>query len=127
MWNSHPPLSLLETMGEGRVAPYAAVWVCAVHACVCMCVWAGERGGRCFHVCVCVQVGSLCIGLVDASVGVCACACVCTRLRLGCASVCLPVFVMAAKSSLPLIINNVFRPPGRVAWSDTLLRYCTAI
>lgn len=49
MWNSYPLLSLLETMGEGRVAPYAAMWVGVVCACVGMCV----RGGLslCAHMC----------------------------------------------------------------------------
>lgn len=115
MWNSHPPLGLLETMGEGRVAPYAAMWVCAVHACVC--IWAGRGVGRCLHVCACVQVGGLYICLVDAS------ACVLTRVHVHLAacglSLCLPVFVMAAQSGLPLIINNAVRPPVREDWSNS--------
>ena len=53
MWNSHPPLSLLETMGEGRVAPYAAVWVCVVCARVC-----SRTGGLSPCMRVCVQADS---------------------------------------------------------------------
>lgn len=125
MWNSHPPLSLLETMGEGRVAPYAAVWVCVVHARVCMCVLAGMGVGVGLAPCVHVHPNgqSLCSCLVRASV----CVLVCVHAHLAasglCVSVCLPVFVVAAKSSLLPIISNVFRPPVRVGWSDILLQH----
>lgn len=123
MWNSHPPPSLLEAMGEGRAAPYAAMWVCVVRARMCMCVSAGAGLPPCVH--VRPRGRSLCICLVRASVR--ALACVHAHLASSglCVSVRLPVFVVAAGSSLPPILSNVLRPPVRVDWSDILLRYLT--
>ena len=104
---------------------------------ICCCV--GVRGScTCVHVCLggdgvgvglspCVHVHpngqSLCSCLVRASV--CVLLCVHAHLAVSglCVSVCLPVFVVAAKSSLPPIISNVFRPPVRVGWSDILFEH----
>ena len=107
MWNSHPPLSLLETMGEGRVAPYAVVWVCVVRARMY-----SHSGGLspCMRVCPSGQPGCMCL--------VCVCVCVCVTVSGLCmcvwASVCLylSAFVMLLKAVLPLMLNRVFQAPG---------------
>lgn len=97
MWNSHPPLSLLETVGEAgllhlplhggvlraSVCTYVlglsrvcmcvcgqSVYICLVHACVC---------GVCM--CVCVHVCSSAVCLVDV--------CLCIWLCLGCVCLCI--------------------------------------
>lgn len=73
-------------MGEGRVAPYAAVWVCVVRAHVC-----SRTGGLSPRMRVCVQADSL---------GLCTwCMCVCGWLCLGCARLRGPLY---ASIRLPL-------------------------
>lgn len=63
--NSHPHMSLLQTMGEGRVAFHMLPCGCVCGACTCVLT----HWGPCLHVCVCVQADSL---------GLCAwCMCVC--------------------------------------------------
>ena len=114
MWNSHPPLSLLEAMGEGRVAPYAAAWVCVVRARMC-----SRSGGLspCMRVCPSGQPG--CMRLV--CVCVCVCVCDCVWAVHVCVGVCLSLFVClcyAAKSSLASNAKQSF--PGswlREDWS----------
>ena len=119
MWNSHPPLSLLETMGEGRLAPYAAVWVCVVRARVCS---RTEGLSPCMRVCPSGQLGvctwGVCVGDCVWAVHVCV-------------GLCMSLFVClchAAKSSFASNDKQSFPGPRlREDWSksssDTALLY----
>ena len=114
MWNLHPPPSLLEAVGEGRVTPYAAVWVCVVRARVCLCA-----GGLspCVRVRVRLSGQSGCICLTHTSVCVCVCVCrVSDCVWAGCvwAGLCVSLFAClchAAKSSFASNDKQCFPGP----------------